>query len=574
MDRNMRQRLVMAGIGGLAGLSLHLLLEVLSRHLLPDRAALGLTTFSAIFFAAWLAMAGPLRTGRAVVAALGLGLVVAALLSLTSLRFDRVEAIFDQPMTPLAVVLLSSIPLPFFIALSGPGWRDYPTLFTEAWTVVVRYAAAWLFVGVAWAVLLLSQALLSIVDIRVIEAIIDLDAAPWLITGVTLGLALAVVTELSDLVSPYLILRLLRLLLPLVLGVMALFIAALPFQGLSGLFGDLSVAATLLAMAAAAATLVTTAIDQTDAEAVEGAVMVRAAQGLALILPIPAALAGYAVWLRVAQYGWTPERLFAGLAAVLALAYGLIYALAVLRGAGWMERVRQGNILMALALLALSALWLTPLLNAERISARDQLARFEDGRTALPELDLYALGRWGKPGAEALAQLQARASEPGQEALAERLAGTPSAGQPQLTPAETEAALAALMPVRPAGDTALRDSLLAGLSDDERGCWLERCRNRLADGRPGCVMLTGDFWPETAGAEAIVLLRDGAEHISTEGLAMVDGLLQRRAVSTLTGLYPQLSGTVIADLLDAAPAPAPVPLNGLRLGGEMLFLAP
>ncbi|PTE20389.1 DUF4153 domain-containing protein, partial [Cereibacter changlensis JA139] len=373
MDRNMRQRLVMAGIGGLAGLSLYLLLEVLSRHLLPDRAALGLTTFSAVFFAAWLAMAGPLRTGRAVVAALGLGLVVAALLSLTGLRFDRVEAIFDQPMTPLAVVLLSSIPLPFFIALAGPGWRDYPTLFTEAWTVVVRYAAAWLFVGVAWAVLLLSQALLSIVDIRVIEAIIDLDAAPWLITGVTLGLALAVVTELSDLVSPYLILRLLRLLLPLVLGVMALFIAALPFQGLSGLFGDLSVAATLLAMAAAAATLVTTAIDQTDAEAVEGAVMVRAAQGLALILPIPAALAGYAVWLRVAQYGWTPERLFAGLAAVLALAYGLIYALAVLRGACWMERVRQGNILMALALLALSALWLTPLLNAERISARDQL---------------------------------------------------------------------------------------------------------------------------------------------------------------------------------------------------------
>ncbi|TKA94672.1 DUF4153 domain-containing protein, partial [Cereibacter changlensis] len=414
MDRNMRQRLVMAGIGGLAGLSLYLLLEVLSRHLLPDRAALGLTTFSTVFFAAWLAMAGPLRTGCAVVAALGLGLVVAALLSLTGLRFDRVEAIFDQPMTPLAVALLSSIPLPFFIALAGPGWRDYPTLFTEAWTVVVRYAAAWLFVGVAWAVLLLSQALLSIVDIRVIEAIIDLDAAPWLITGVTLGLALAVVTELSDLVSPYLILRLLRLLLPLVLGVMALFIAALPFQGLSGLFGDLSVAATLLAMAAAAATLVTTAIDQTDAEAVEGVVMVRAAQGLALILPIPAALAGYAVWLRVAQYGWTPERLFAGLAAVLALAYGLIYALAVLRGAGWMERVRQGNILMALALLALSALWLTPLLNAERISARDQLARFDDGRTALPELDLYALGRWGKPGAEALAQLQARAGEPGQ----------------------------------------------------------------------------------------------------------------------------------------------------------------
>ena len=39
----------------------------------------------------------------------------------------------------------------------------------------------------------------------------------------------------------------------------------------------------------------------------------------------------YAIWLRVADHGWTPGRLFILLVAVVGLAYGLIYAVAVLR---------------------------------------------------------------------------------------------------------------------------------------------------------------------------------------------------------------------------------------------------
>ena len=74
---------------------------------------------------------------------------------------------------------------------------------------------------------------------------------------VWLVLALAVVTELSDYVSPFLILRLLRLMLPPVLLVLAVFLLALPLRGLSGLFGGLSAAATLLAMVAAGATATT-----------------------------------------------------------------------------------------------------------------------------------------------------------------------------------------------------------------------------------------------------------------------------------------------------------------------------
>ena len=81
---------------------------------------------------------------------------------------------------------------------------------------------------------------------EIISDLLDIDGVPFVLTGLVLGLAIAVVNELSDYVSPYLILQLLRLLLPVLVVVMAVFIVALPFRGLSGLFGGLSAAATLM----------------------------------------------------------------------------------------------------------------------------------------------------------------------------------------------------------------------------------------------------------------------------------------------------------------------------------------
>ncbi len=142
--------------------------------------------------------------------------------------------------------------------------------------------------------------------------------------------------------------------------------------------------------------------------------MRRATQALALLLPVPAAVAAWALWQRVAAYGWTPDRLAGAVAAALALAYGLLYAGSVLSGRAWMARIRAGNIGMALVLLVTAALWQTPLFDPTRIAAHDQLARVLDGRTELPDLDPYAIGRWGRAGSEALEALQQRASEPGQ----------------------------------------------------------------------------------------------------------------------------------------------------------------
>ena len=90
MKSNLQQRLVLALIGAAAGASLYTLGEILDGNLLGERLALALAVFTTAFFFGLLAMAGPLRTGRAAILAAGVGLVAAALLSWAGLRFDSI----------------------------------------------------------------------------------------------------------------------------------------------------------------------------------------------------------------------------------------------------------------------------------------------------------------------------------------------------------------------------------------------------------------------------------------------------------------------------------------------------
>lgn len=575
MTETMEQRLVLALIGAAAGASLYALAEILGGNLLGERLVLALAVFTAVFFFGLLGMAGPVPAGRAALMAAGVGAVSAALLSLAGLRFDTIDELGNAPTPFVSVLILGTVPLPFLIAATGPGWRDYPSLFTGAWGIFVRYSVALVFVGVVWGVILLSDALFGVVGLTVIEDLLDIDIVPWLITGVVLGLALAVVQELSDVVSPYLVVRLLRLLVPVVLVVLVVFVAALPFRGLSGLFGSLSVAATLLSMVAAAATLVTSAVDQDDLGAIEAAPMRRATQGLALVLPMPAVLAVVAIWLRVDQHGWSPDRLFAATVALLALGYGGLYALAVLRGAGWMARIRSANTAMALALVAAAALWLTPLLNPEAISARSLVARVTDGRTAPGAVDLYALSQWGRPGVAARARLAALADQPGFEPLGLALANPNPQSAPQL-PAEDlapqRAALIAVLPLQPPGATATRDMLLQAAQIYDLQEWTRLCTARLPTGGPACVMVVADLLLAQPGEEAVMAVMDVEYgYARFEGLILRDGYLQRNSLWAADGTG--MPGTDEAAALIAAWQAAPptlsaAPLNQIDLPGR------
>ncbi|MBA4350062.1 MAG: DUF4153 domain-containing protein [Rhodobacter sp.] len=583
MSGLMQRRGLLAFTGALAGLSLWLLDEVSLRGGLPDRMHFFLMAFAIVFFGGLLAMAGPLRPGRAALSALPLAAGVAGLMLLASLRYDMVAEFHFADLSFAASFALCFLALPFLIAAAGPGWRDYAALFSESWLLVVRVVMAWVFAGLIWGLIWLSDALLGLVGLGVIDWLMaEGGPLPGMVTGVALGVGIAVTVENADLLSPDLILRLLRVLAVPLLAVMAVFLVALPVQGLSRLPEGISAAVILLLLVACAVALVSAVVERDEALAAEGAVSARAAQGLMLLLPVPVALAGWALAQRVVQHGWTPERLFGVVLVVLAAGYALLYLRALLAGAGWRAWVRRGNLGMALAVMAAAALWLTPVLNADAISARSQLARLEAGQVTAADLDLAALERWGRAGALALERLETLALEPGQEALAERMAARTreraESGDPVVIAQEAEALLAdlrAVMPVQPAGATATRDMLLAAIPAMELQSWIDACRSPLpGTERPGCVFVVADLWSDEPGEEALVLLREPSGFIRYEGLGLRGGEVQRRSVAAMSGVLPDRAEgeALIGALQDEPAALAPAPLNTLGVAGGILLL--
>ncbi len=580
----LRDRAVLAIIGALAGVAAWLLIEVLPDRLDDDRLILLIAAATGGFFSAFLAATGPLSFARAALAAALSALPAAGLLYWASFRFAVVEDFIEAGPPPVAFIIIVSIGLPFLIAAQRPdeGWRHYPALFTEAWNIVVRYCAAWIFTGLFWGVVALSHALLGLVGLDIIEQLLDIEPVPYVLTGLVLGLAMAVVVELSDYVSPFLILRLLRLLLPVVLLVTAVFLLALPVQGLSDLFGGISAAATLMAMALGIATLITSALDRTDDYAAEHPVTLISTQLLALAMPVLALLAIYAIWLRVADYGWTPHRIAAVTAGVIVLGYAVFYALAVALRRNWKARIRGANIVMALAAVAVSALWLTPLLNPQRISAENQLARFEAGKVAVDKLDLWFLGKeLGVAGEQAIARLRAL-DHPESERIAARIdqldrARSRYGFERDAPTVDRDAMVAELfdrLPVLPGG-AALAARAFDGVSTNQVKSFLKGCDKPTPGGHPGCVALVADFVPDTKGDEVMLFYAIYTDRIGLNVLWPEGGNSGAMKPIFLQGHQAKALRPELIDTLHAGDFKlAPPNITALSLEGAQIIVDP
>ncbi len=405
----MKDRLELAAIGGVAGLSLWAFFEFLPQIVGKGWGLHVALTMVLAFFVSLLALVGPEKPQRALLPSALLACLAGALALMGILRFATPRDYYAVGHTIVAMGAMMFIAIPFAAAEleERGGWRQYARLFDAAWGIFIRYFAGWLFAGLILLVLYLSDELLKLVGIRIIDDILKIDVVRYTLIGAVFGLGVATVHELRDYVSPVLVHRLLRMLVPLVLVVVVIFLGALPFRGLSDLFGDLSTAAVLMSVAFGAITLITTLIDRDNENASDVRLMVVSARALAVLLPCLVALALYAVWLRVATYGWTPERVIAAYVMVFLVGYSVSYAVSALRGAGWMGKLRQCNLGLAIAVCVGAGLWLTPLINAEGWSAKSQLARYLNGKAEAEGLPLFEMAHdWGLPGLRALETLE------------------------------------------------------------------------------------------------------------------------------------------------------------------------
>lgn len=578
-----QDRVTLAVLGAASGLAFWVLAENWGGTVIPPRLFLALFAFVSVFSAVALALSGPVSITRAMAGGAGLALVVSLLVTLAGFRYATATDLLDDPVIPGVVSVLVIFATPFLSVWlnNRAGWLKYEALFVAAWTIFARYMAAWVFVAVVWLVILLSDTLLNLVDIDIIDRMMRIEWVRFVLTGAVLGLGLAVLYELRETLSPFLILRLLRLLVPVVLVVVAVFLAAIPFRGLSQLFRELSAATTLMGAAIVAITLISTALDRTDKSAVTTRGMVVSTHILSLLLPLLTALAVWAIVLRVRQYGWTPDRVLAATVAGFLLAYGLSYFAAAMRRSGWMARIRKANVVLALVVIAVSGLWLTPVLNAARISAKSQLARFMSGQSTVEQVPLWQMAHdWGRAGHAALERLEQAQDHPGIADLTMRITQArqqESRYHYERAVREARAPILAnelkdLLAIRPDG-AAFPAELLSKAEGFWTEQWLEGCRRKLPDGHPGCVLVLGGFAPrQTADLQGILLFLESDEMArATHVLMLPEGeVLVREVYDALARTRPEIPAAALQDVLSGGFEIRPTGSRALIVGDAVM----
>ncbi|MEL7175852.1 MAG: hypothetical protein AAGK28_04955 [Pseudomonadota bacterium] len=557
-------RSILAGLGGLGGLTLWALSDPLPQLDLDHSIVLGLWALAVSFFVSAMTAMGPLTARMSVTTGLIVSVPIAVLVSLASLRFASFDDTLQSGHLVVVTLLLIALALPFVIcALRDGRWREYTALFDTSWRLVVHFTAAWIFAGLCWAMLVLSNVLLDLVGINLIEDLINETVFVFLFTGIVVGLGLAVIFELSDYISPYLVLSLLRLLLIPLTVIVTIFLLALPFRGLSNLFDTLSPALVMMATAIGLISLISVAVERDDEDAVAGPVMqivTRIACGLLVLLT---GLAVYAVGIRIIEYGVTPSRFAALFIAGVTLAYGIAYATTILRGPDWMASLRRANVWLALSVMVALALCMTPLIHPQKLSTHSQLARFERGAITADELPFKQLrDDWGKVGAAAFARLSDSDDPLVQAALT--AADLDNTGAP--SEARRAAAMTALRPhiaQRPQ-DMTFPDAAFLQLTDWQINEIRAACAQSDAQAAPRCVIVQDDFLTAQPGAEYALMTRTPGDRIVIYWLSET-GFLRRQ--------QPRLdssSAAVVAQLLEQGFEVTPADVNALRVG-DMTF---
>ncbi|TDL79680.1 DUF4153 domain-containing protein [Palleronia sediminis] len=445
-----------AGLGALASGVDH----ALGAGAVPARFELAALAAFAAFALGLFAMIGraPLARGGAIAlaaAALAGGAAIWA-----GLRYAPPVTLPDR-YVPLVIVLIA-LPLPHLVAMARRDDPLSPAVFhDEAAALCLRGAAAAAFTALVWGVIALSDALLGLVGVDLLDLVAALPAGEWMISGAAAALALSTLGARAPRIGRSAAGRLVPLLVPAALFSTGVFLLALPLRGLSGLFDGVSAGAVLMATVATLAVLIAVALGGRPEEAVAGRAMPAMVRLLAATIPILAICAALAIGVRVGAYGWTPARVTAAAGVAVALVWGAACAWAVLRPGGWAHRLRRVQPALVLAAPA-AALALMTVISPEAISARSQVARGAVGTPPLDARDRRAIAGWGRAGASA----------------ARSIGPAPDGSQP-----DWPEALAIV------GDRAAAQSLMAG--NPELSAEVVRaCAIATPQGRPGCVLAT------------------------------------------------------------------------------------
>jgi len=135
-------------------------------------------------------------------------------------------------------------------------------------------------------------------------------------------------------------------------------------------------------------------------------------------LPVVVAVAAWAMWLRIAQHGWTEDRVWGVFVLLMAAIYVVGYAASAIRSNTWLGSIGRTNMWAAVALCSGLIALTTPVADARRIAVNSQMQRLASQTSSSEKFDFDYL-RWqaGKYGQDALLTLAAGINHPERDIL-------------------------------------------------------------------------------------------------------------------------------------------------------------
>lgn len=290
---------------------------------------------------------------------------------------------------------------------------NYPDLHDAIWKNTITVVLTLLIAGLMWGILSLGAGLFKLIGIDFFyNLFFKHQIFTYLANSLVLAIGVLICRTNSKLIIT--VRKLLSLvvkgLLPLLSFFALIFIFSLPFTGINTLAKQWSSATTLLTTMSLLLALLVNAVylSADNAEQKPYPKIIRyIINGSLLALPIYAILSTYYLGLRIVQYGWTPERLWAAVVVGLSLCLSLAYATAVVRkNTIWLHSLGNINKKMMCLIAAILILCNSPIIDPYRISVNDQMQRYATGKISPDNLDLIMLrfdaGRRGNDALQAL----------------------------------------------------------------------------------------------------------------------------------------------------------------------------
>lgn len=314
-----------------------------------------------------------------------------------------------RPSDLLVAAILGFILIPVIAHYEGATQRwSYHALFETAWRNGLMFSYAALLTGVFWVVLFAGSMLMKSIGLNFVEELIQKSIFAIPVTGIAFAAACALTLARTDWIITLrrFCLSVFAWLLPLLLLFSLMWVIALPFTGLAPLFKTGNTAFILLWFIALSVGFANAAYQEGNEAQPYGRRLSRLLEFAWLSLVALVVIAWLAMRQRIAQYGWTEDRVWAIFILVLATVYTLGYAYSLRHRRGWLGNIGNTNIATALVMIAGLALLLSPIADARRIAVQSQMHRLLNG--SVDSID-YSYLRWqaGRYGLDALKTLAA-----------------------------------------------------------------------------------------------------------------------------------------------------------------------